>query len=275
MSASTATARPAGGWTAARSTRARSGRCGIRRRWPSASPRSPRMPGRLAGTPADEDRGRAGPAPMARRPPAGRGTRRRAPGPAGGHARQLGAVVVAGAVVAGVAVLGCEVTVGPLADVDDVGAVVAPQPPHPSTARPWRAQEPAGVEPDAGGQARREQLGRGGTQVRATSLHRLVHRQAMAAYVDLVGVRVQVGDREPDGLHLPDSRTGSTSCGGSATATFAFPERRKDHGNAAATTTRGGNREEPDRQPTRRGRRVGSGWSARRRGRAGRPGDRR
>src|SRR6266540_1471692 len=133
------------------------------------------MPGRLAGTPADEDRGRAGPAPMARRPPAGR------------------------------------VTVGPLADVDDVGAVVAPQPPHPSTARPWRAQEPAGVEPDAGGQARREQLGRGGTQVRATSLHRLVHRQAMAAYVDLVGVRVQVGDREPDGLHLPDSRTGSTS----------------------------------------------------------------
>ncbi len=137
------------------------------------------------------------------------------------------------------------------------------------------AQEPAGVEPDAGGQARREQLGRGGTQVRATSLHRPVHRQAMAAYVDLVGVRVQVGDREPDGLHLPDSRTGSTSCGGSATATFAFPERRKDHGNAAATTTRGGNREEPDRQPTRRGRRVGSGWSARRRGRAGRPGDRR
>src|SRR6266496_1961582 len=79
--------------------------------------------------------------------------------------------------------------------------------PQPLGGQTMAAQEPAGIEPDAGGQARREQLGRRRTQVRTTSLNRLVHRQAVPAYLDLVGVPVQVRGSQPDGLHLPGSRT--------------------------------------------------------------------
>src|SRR6266496_2061009 len=39
------------------------------------------------------------------------------------------------------------------------------------------------------------------------SPNRLVHRQAVPAYLDLVGVPVQVRGSQPDGLHLPGSRT--------------------------------------------------------------------
>jgi hypothetical protein len=56
------------------------------------------------------------------------------------------------------------------------------------------AQEPLGVEADAGGQAGREQLGRGRSGVLAAGGHRLVDLQPVAAHLDGEPVTRQVGD---------------------------------------------------------------------------------
>jgi hypothetical protein len=64
------------------------------------------------------------------------------------------------------------------------------------------AQEPLGVEADAGGQAGREQLGRGRSGVLATVGQRLVDEQPMAAHLDGELVARQVGDGDVQCDHV-------------------------------------------------------------------------